>query len=489
MNWTAEQQAIIDEFRDGSSENYGHFIVRARAGTGKTTTIFGGVATAPERKILVAAFNKKIAEEGKRRNTNPATEVATLHSVGLRVVKKFWPSVGVNFNSERSDALVEEVCGSRAPDAIKRLISKLQTKGREIAPHAVQVGDLTDLALRFDCEPGEEWEDSGFDLTYVEDKALTCMDLAARVKPPVIDGSDMIFLPIRNKWLRPIYDMVVVDEAQDMTNAQLEIALKSCRKRVVPVGDDRQAIYAFRGADSNSLDRLKSELRAKEFPMTMTFRCGITIVNFAKLLVSDFQAGPDNHEGQISECPIEDVIKRAGPGDFVVSRLNAPLVPLALRLLKAGKRCRVNGRDIGQGLRTVLNRLTNRRPPKSIVELVERIQGWQEHEVAKLMRAKRDSSFIDMINDKADMLLALTEDVDSLDEVYQRVESLFTDDGLGDKGLTLLSSVHKIKGLEADRVFVLKDTLRLNSHLEEQNIAYVAYTRAKQELVLVGGGV
>ena len=68
--------------------------------------------------------------------------------------------------------------------------------------------------------------------------------------------------------------MVVVDEAQDMTSAQLEIAVGACKRggRVVIVGDDRQAIYGFRGADSGGLDRLKKLLKAKELGLTTTYR-------------------------------------------------------------------------------------------------------------------------------------------------------------------------------------------------------------------------
>jgi hypothetical protein len=52
--WSPEQQAIFDWFERGT----GHLLVRARAGTGKTTTLVEGVGRAPERKICVAAFNK-----------------------------------------------------------------------------------------------------------------------------------------------------------------------------------------------------------------------------------------------------------------------------------------------------------------------------------------------------------------------------------------------------------------------------------------------
>jgi len=70
-----------------------------------------------------------------------------------------------------------------------------------------------------------------------------------------------------------------------------------------------------------------------------------------------------------------------------------------------------------------------------------------------------------------------------MDQIISRIEDLFSKDETGVDGLVTCSSVHKAKGLEANRVFVLQDTMR-SWNIEEQNIEYVAITRAKQTLVI-----
>ena len=487
--WSAQQNAIFA----ATLETSDNLVVRARAGTGKTTTITEAVVrlhAATQKRIVVCAFNKKIAEELQKRFAGTTVDAKTLHSIGLACVKRFWPDVKVSFGSERADGLAERVCGPTAPDAIKRLVSKLHTKGREIAPHATALGDLTEIALRFECDPDEGWAEDGFGLEYVESKALAAMQLAAEIKPQMtgIDGSDMIFLPVRNKWLRPSWDVVVVDEAQDMTVAQLEIAQGVSKGRVIVVGDDRQAIYGFRGADSDSLDRLKTALHSTELPLTTTYRCGRAIVNAAAYYVPDFQAGPDNPEGEILSLSSDKLTATAGPGDFILSRVNAPLVSVAMSLLRAGKRTRIAGRDIGKGLTGLLRKLKAR----SVPDMLAKLDAWRQREIARITKqyaSRLDSAAytarIEGVNDQADMLGDLADGAKSIDDVIARVEALFTDDGLGDAGVITCSSVHRSKGLEADRVFILKNTLRASGDREEENIAYVAITRAKNTLVWV----
>lgn len=457
-NWSAEQRDIFTAFEDADS---GNVVVVARAGVGKTTTGIEGVRRAPEGRNGIHA--------------------KTLHAVGYGIVRRFWEGIRPNFSTDRADDLAERVCGPTAPDAIKRLVSKLHTKAREIKPHATRWEDLADLAIQFDLEPDEQWAGTAFDLAYVCDASVRAMDLAASEKPVKtgIDGSDMIFLPLRNRWLTKTYDMVVVDEAQDMTVAQLEIARGVCRGRIFVIGDDRQAIYAFRGADSESLSRLKRELNARELKLTTTYRCGRNIVDLAAAIVPDFRAGDSNPDGVVTDLPLSKLVASAGPGDFILSRINAPLVSTAMSLLRAGKRTRVAGRDIGAGLKTLVKKMRAR----TIPEFLKKVDAWMSRETNRALAANRPEK-VEAIRDQAEMLMSFADNARSVSEVEERITALFTDDGLGEAGMITCSSVHRSKGLEADRVFILADTLRASND-EEMNIQYVAITRAKKTLVMV----
>lgn len=477
--WSEQQEAIFGWFAGIEPSN---LVVVARAGTGKTTTIIEGINRAPESNILLCAFNKRIAEELTNRIANPNAKAQTLHSLGFAAVRRYWSGVRVGNGSDRADQLSEKVCGVKAPDTVKRLVSKLHTKAREINPHARNIGDITDLVYAFECEPDETWQSAGYDAAYVEKKALEAMELAATVKPiqTGIDFADMIFLPVRNGWLAKQFDLVVVDEAQDMTVAQLEIAQGVCRGRIAVVGDDRQAIYGFRGADCDSLNRLKRELNAVELKLTVTYRCGSNIVNRAATLVPDFQCGA-KHEGVIDTLMMDALVPAINNGDFLLSRTNAPLVSSAFALIRAGKRARIAGRDIGAGLKAIVRKLN--RGNIGIETMIERIDAWREREVRRFTIAKREAQ-VEQTHDKAETLLVVAHESKSVADMETRIDGLFTDDGLGQSGVITCSSVHRAKGLEANRVFILAETLKSHT-AEEVNIEYVAVTRAKNHLTMV----
>lgn len=160
-----------------------------------------------------------------------------------------------------------------------------------------------------------------------------------------------------------------------------------------------------------------------------------------------------------------------------------------MKLLRAGKRTRVAGKDIGKGLIALIRRMKGR----SVPDLLAKIEAWATRENQRNQAALASATNgrkaalkakIEAVHDQADMMISLTDGAKNVDEVTARIESLFTDDGLGAAGVITCSSVHRAKGLEADKVFILRDTLR-DGNQEERNIVYVAITRAKKELVWV----
>ncbi len=484
MRWSDQQQKVFDWFKIGS----GNLVVRARAGSGKTSTILEAIKDAPESSILLAAFNKKISVELQKRVTKPGAEAKTLHGVGFEIVRRYWN--GVRIDNDRGFRLAKAAAGQDAPDDVVGMIAKLASLAKGIAPFCDEAL-LSEIAVRFDKAPDAEWEDDGWSLERFVIATRHAMDLAMLTDDDGanIDFDDMIYVPVANRWVRPRYGLVVIDEAQDMNGSQLLLAQAVSDGRIAVVGDDRQAIYGFRGADSNAIDNLKSGLRATELGLTVTYRCAKTIVDYARTLVPDFVAHETNAVGEIVTVTVAGMLDGAREGDFVLSRKNAPLVGHCLAFLRAGRGARVEGRDIGAQLAAIVKA----RKAKGLPSLGEKMKKWQEIEIAKakqkLTKKEAVEAKIQMITDQAETISALCDGVATVPELLARISRLFGD-AKDDSSIAqiVLSSIHKSKGLEAERVYVLADTLYPGgdrSKIEEQNLEYVAVTRARRTLVWV----
>lgn len=501
LSWSTEQTTIFNWFEtsaipahavfggggtmmSGAMSQSQHLVCRARAGTGKTTTIIEGVNRAPEKSILLAAFNKSIAMELQKRVNNPRVEAKTLHGLGFKFIARNWNKVQVDENDDRKMALAKRA--SDAPDPVIKIIAELHTKAREIEPFVALRGsgrDLIDLAIKFNLVPDEEWDEHGWDLNAVCDAAHKAMVFAME-RTDKIDFADMIFLPLVHKWVRPWFQLVVVDEALGMTVAQLELAIGCCTKngRICIVGDDRQAIYSFRGADSNSLDRLKTKLRAAELGLKTTYRCCKNVVKLARTLVPDFACPETSPDGQITACDSDGMLDTAREGDFILSRTNAPLIKICMALLKRGRRARIKGRDIGRGVIALIKKFGASQVSDLEPKLVEYLQ--HEYERADKLPEQACIARKEFVSDQVEIIRALSEGAAMISELIARCQDLFADDA--ERAAVMCSSVHKAKGLEANKVHLLEGTFR-GGRPEEDNIKYVGITRAKSHLVWVKG--
>jgi hypothetical protein len=104
-SWSDQQVQFLDHVIARPDES---LIGVARAGVGKTTTALAMLRNVPNAEITVS----------------------TLHSAGFQTIKRYWEGIRIADRSERADALTNAVCPVRVPDAIRRLVSQLHSKGR-----------------------------------------------------------------------------------------------------------------------------------------------------------------------------------------------------------------------------------------------------------------------------------------------------------------------------------------------------------------------
>jgi ATP-dependent exoDNAse (exonuclease V) beta subunit len=166
-------------------------------------------------------------------------------------------------------------------------------------------------------------------------------------------------------------------------------------------------------------------------------------------------------------------------GDAILSRANAPLMPLCLSLLRQHIPARIEGRDVGKQLLGIVTRFK----AKSIPDFCRKVENWG---VKMKKRAGNKEDRCAVINDQVATLLAVAEGLNSVSEIERRIRSLFQDSNeKGARPAVILSSVHKAKGLEWERVYMLEETFKPGKSVEEDNIYYVAITRAKSQLAFV----
>ncbi len=86
-------------------------------------------------------------------------------------------------------------------------------------------------------------------------------------------------------------DWVAVDEAQDVSPAQLDLILKMRGRggRMIWVGDKNQAIFGFAGALSDSIDRIIEATHAIVLPLSICYRCPVSHIKLAQEVVPSIE--------------------------------------------------------------------------------------------------------------------------------------------------------------------------------------------------------
>ncbi len=481
IEWSEKQLAVFEFVKNGD----GNAVVEAVAGSGKSSTIVEALKyTDPSDSIAFVAFNKRIADELCDRSPDHV-HVSTLHSLGLRNLKRTFPKTKVAknkmwqlFDTYKSNASFHnrELLQDHGV-VILRLVSLLKAVLLEPADSNIQyIVDHYNILTN-----GER------DLIYRATKNLWQMSLD--VIEESVNFDDMIFASAWGQVECEKFDFLFVDEAQDLNNSQIEFVLKSVKStgRVVAVGDRFQSCYGFRGADTDAIPNLIKALGAITLPLTITYRCPTNVVKLAQKYVPHLEARDDAPAGIVQEISLSDMWELVEEGDLVICRTNAPLVPPAFSLIRRGIKAIILGREIGAGLVNFIDRVGKRNASPNVVALIGDMSTYVQYEIAKLIAAKKNSRAMSL-QDQFNTIVALADGCTEISEIKQKIRTVFADDR---KGVTF-SSIHKIKGGESKRVFILEPGNMPHPMAssdweieQEQNIIYVAYTRAKEELYFV----
>lgn len=483
------QEKIFDFIVHGN----GNAVISAKAGSGKTATCVTAIKLIkPKNKVMFLAFNRSIAEElSQKLKDYPNVEVRTSHSLGFAIIRK-----NVEGEVELDEFKYRRYIKSNISDLTT--IDVTLTKN-QLYNYIESICALVDFARFNLAQTAEEVKSLGvkYDVPIFFDECDVVVKVLEWGKTELnsIDYADMVWLPVELSMNARAFqkDFIFIDECQDQSLMSIELFLKCFKRgtRFIAVGDEDQCINTFCGSSEDAFQYMKDYPKTSQFDLPICYRCPKTVVELAKTLVPDIECREDAPKGDIIERCWTSSLRS---GDMVLCRSKAPLLKVYTKLLRKGIQCYIKGQDIGTNLKKLIEEVdieelnTNLKSDGVFVRLYDNLFEIRN----KLMESKgldyQDATLTNYITNRYDMIKALTvlaENYTTKTELLSHIDEIFDETREG----VILSTIHKAKGLEADNVYILCNSSMPSSLAKkeweknaEQNLIYVAYTRAKKKL-------
>lgn len=475
MQWTDEQVEIFDA---GANSNV-NMLIQALAGAAKSTTL-RQLAQGLNGSVISLAFNKKIATEMKEKMP-PNVDCKTLNSLGHSIWGKALKKK-LRLDDDKISKLLKERLAELPKDEAAELSEDFGDLMRAFG-HSKNSGHVPDAAAkRYGSRVSPLMNDEQFFNSlpdeWTGDVRGMMLDILAesfaQAMEGTIDFADQLLMPTVVQCMFPVYENVLVDEAQDLSLLNHVMLSKLTRRRIIAVGDSFQAIYAFRGAHTDSMSLLRQRFSMEVFSLTTTFRCPQAICDHVRWRAPEIQAWADNpaNPGEVAVLGLWDA-SNFPDGSAIICRNNAPLFRMAIYLLKNGRRPKLWGNDVAAGLVKTLESLgpKNMDRKTALAELAK----WREKKLAK---AKRKQAILG-IEDRVDCLREFIEASDTLGGAQALARDVLSRPGSID-----LCTGHKSKGYEWQEVFYLDEHL-CSDEQQDQNLRYVISTRAQRRLTYI----
>jgi DNA helicase-2/ATP-dependent DNA helicase PcrA len=474
----SKYQLAIYDFVGNKDENG---VVKATAGSGKTYTIVKSCDHIRAERILLCSFNRHIADH-LTTVVPPGVESNTLNSIGYGIVRnnlKTKVNKFKNWNILRS-VLPDEKEQIKIRSSVDRLICLMKNNlvTEDIVVRTREMINYYGIEIHKDYD-GDKFEEL-FEKVYTRSIRET----------KEIDFDDQKLQPIILGMGVYKYDMVLVDESQDLSMLDVEF-IKKIADRAVFVGDPYQSIYGFRSALPEAMDTITEQFQATELPLSICYRCPEAVIDEAKTVNPTIESPTDHGgvnakgEGIVDRVEKDTFRRDVSEGDFVLCRTTAPLIKECLKMLPY-KKCYVRGRDIGEGLERLVKTVSGDKNLE-IGIFDRRLDEYFSDNSERLQNLGRDVQ-LGELEDKVDSLKALMERCSDVDSLNRVIKELITDNGEG----ICFCTIHKSKGLEANNIWILRWDLVPHPRAkkewqlsQEVNLKFVAITRSMQKLIYV----
>lgn len=500
MKPSIRQEAIYKEWKDGDE----NILISACAGSGKTHTLME-MMNLNKGQSLFLAFNKSIQTEIQEKINEKGyshAKALTLHSLGLRSIysSKLWRRSKIDNNKGFEIA-------SKVKNKHKKIFNFypykehikifftlidlydasrnfLTTNIEELKQHMISMDKIV-FNFKTKLPPYNNHVDSSSFLKELWDSYIEEAKKYYNSSELVLDFTDMIFLPIYfNLEVVEHPEYLYLDECQDFNLCQHKFVDKLISqgsvKKWTAAGDKYQSIYGFAGSHSESFDLFLEKDNVISLPLDICYRCDSDIVGVANE-VYPIMKGFKESKGIVG---VENDINLIKSKSMIICRTTSPIIDIYFKLLEANKPCYIKGKDIMKSLMRFLKDYHNLSVEEAetamsdeLDKLIKEYKGVDNFEVYKM--AENISNF---------KILSVSFQAKSVKDILSRIEELFKEK----ENAIILSTIHKSKGLEADVVYILDEHLIPHKMaaspqqlIQEQNLKYVARTRAKKELYFI----
>jgi DNA helicase-2/ATP-dependent DNA helicase PcrA len=500
-------------------------VVIAGAGSGKTTTLVRRIAYMVEKnwvepkQVLAVSHTTKASREIAERLTrlDPAlrgVNCRTVHALAWKIVRELGggnPEVlsssygmvrdalrGVSRKHAEDTNTVSDVL-SELEWARARCLGPAEYEARVASEHRTPPIPVADMVKTWERYAKSKQERNLLDFSDIIEQA-----------------TEILLASETGNRVRARYQAVIVDEFQDTDLAQYRLlnALRAGRPLWAVVGDPRQTIYSFKGADPRILEETAQEPGASVIHLATSYRCGDAILRAANALIGT-KYGPSlqsvstspaitaqaayNDEDEVTQVvgKLRELARRGVQYEeiAVLYRFNASSPRFEAGLTEAGIPYQVAGgksfferEDIKGALTRFRQHAEHASAADGMPLLLDAVgeMGWSREAPPSMAGARRE---------KWEMLLALVELAErssksSADDLLKYLDFLSkTGGGVG----VTLGTIHAAKGLEWDAVVVagLVEGQLPSAYAttpeeieEERRLLYVAVTRARKHLVL-----